>query len=133
MRPAAPGTDRTAAAARSAGRSPGPATAGRRGSAGTGRVPRAAAAPGRPGRRAARGARAGGRARPTRCPTRCAGATPLCHDSAPRAPQCPRMAAAAPDASWTLEPGALALVAIVGYAYLRRWRAVRAEAGTLAL
>ncbi|HEY3019570.1 MAG TPA: cytochrome c oxidase assembly protein [Solirubrobacteraceae bacterium] len=41
--------------------------------------------------------------------------------------------APSPDASWTLEPGALALVAIVGCAYVRRWRAVRAEAGTLAL
>ena len=43
------------------------------------------------------------------------------------------LAGASPDASWNLEPGALVLVVIVGYAYLRRWRAVRAEAGTLAL
>jgi len=29
------------------------------------------------------------------------------------------------DTSWTLEPGALALIALLGYAYVRRWRAVR--------
>ena len=29
------------------------------------------------------------------------------------------------DTSWTLEPGALALIALLGYAYVSRWRAVR--------
>jgi cytochrome c oxidase assembly factor CtaG len=39
-------------------------------------------------------------------------------------------AAPAPDASWTWEPGVLALCAIVTYLYVRRWLAVRAESGT---
>ena len=39
------------------------------------------------------------------------------------------MAAASPDAAWTLEPGAIALVAILGVLYVRRWRAVRAKDG----
>jgi cytochrome c oxidase assembly factor CtaG len=43
------------------------------------------------------------------------------------------LAAAAPDASWTFEPAVLALTLAAGYAYVRRFRAVRAEEGTLAL
>jgi putative membrane protein len=34
-----------------------------------------------------------------------------------------------PDASWTFEPGVIALVLIVGAAYVQRWRAVRAQDG----
>ncbi|UGS35089.1 cytochrome c oxidase assembly protein [Capillimicrobium parvum] len=34
-----------------------------------------------------------------------------------------------PDASWTFEPGVIALVLIVGAAYVQRWRAVRAHDG----
>lgn len=34
-----------------------------------------------------------------------------------------------PDASWTLEPGAIALVLLLGGLYVRRWRAVRAKDG----
>jgi putative membrane protein len=37
-----------------------------------------------------------------------------------------------PDASWTLEPGAIALVAIAGFVYVKRWRAVRAHDGARA-
>ena len=40
--------------------------------------------------------------------------------------------AASPDASWALNPGALILVAAIGYAYVRRWRAARAQAGARA-
>ena len=36
---------------------------------------------------------------------------------------------ASPDASWTFEPGVIALTAIAGYVYVRRWRAARAQAG----
>jgi cytochrome c oxidase assembly factor CtaG len=36
---------------------------------------------------------------------------------------------ASPDASWTFEPGVIALTAIAGYAYVRRWRAAREQAG----
>ena len=36
---------------------------------------------------------------------------------------------ASPDASWTFEPGAIALTAVAGYVYVRRWRAARAQAG----
>ena len=43
------------------------------------------------------------------------------------------LAAASPDASWTFEPGAVILVAGAAYLYMRRFRAVRAEQGTLAL
>ena len=43
------------------------------------------------------------------------------------------LAAASPDASWTFEPGVLILVVGAGYLYLRRFRAIRAEEGTLAL
>jgi len=43
------------------------------------------------------------------------------------------LAAASPNASWTFEPGALILVLGAAYVYLRRFRAVRAEHGTLAL
>jgi putative membrane protein len=39
------------------------------------------------------------------------------------------VAAASPDASWTLSPGVLAAVALAGALYLRRFRAARAEAG----
>lgn len=42
------------------------------------------------------------------------------------------LAAASPDAAWTLEPGAIALVLILGVLYLRRWRAVRARDGARA-
>jgi cytochrome c oxidase assembly factor CtaG len=34
-----------------------------------------------------------------------------------------------PDASWTLEPGVIALVLVAGALYVRRWRAVRARDG----
>jgi putative membrane protein len=37
-----------------------------------------------------------------------------------------------PDASWTLEPGALALVLVLGLLYVRRWRAVRGRDGARA-
>jgi cytochrome c oxidase assembly factor CtaG len=43
------------------------------------------------------------------------------------------LAAASPDASWTFEPAVIVLTLAAGYAYLRRFRAVRAEEGTLAL
>src|SRR4051812_8266794 len=43
------------------------------------------------------------------------------------------LAAASPNGSWTFEPGALILVGGAGIVYLRRFRAVRAEHGTLAL
>jgi putative membrane protein len=43
------------------------------------------------------------------------------------------LAAASPDASWSFEPAVIALTLAAGYAYLRRFRAVRAEEGTLAL
>jgi putative membrane protein len=43
------------------------------------------------------------------------------------------LAAAPPDASWTFEPAVITLTLAVGYAYVRRWRAVRADQGTLAL
>jgi cytochrome c oxidase assembly factor CtaG len=43
------------------------------------------------------------------------------------------LAAASPDASWSFEPAVLALTFAAGYVYLRRFRAVRAEQGTLAL
>src|SRR3954452_4293702 len=36
---------------------------------------------------------------------------------------------ASPDASWTFEPGVIALTAVAGYVYVRRWRAARAQAG----
>jgi cytochrome c oxidase assembly factor CtaG len=42
-------------------------------------------------------------------------------------------AAASPNASWTFEPGVLILVLGAGFVYLRRFRAVRAEQGTLVL
>jgi len=38
--------------------------------------------------------------------------------------------AAAADTSWTLAPGPLALIAILTVAYVRRWRALRADPGT---
>lgn len=34
-----------------------------------------------------------------------------------------------PDASWTLEPGAIALTLVLGAVYVQRWRAVRAKDG----
>ncbi len=37
--------------------------------------------------------------------------------------------ATAADTSWTLAPGPLALVAVLGFAYVRRWSALRAEPG----
>jgi cytochrome c oxidase assembly factor CtaG len=37
----------------------------------------------------------------------------------------PALLAAAADYSWTFDPGAVALIALLGYAYVRRWRAVR--------
>jgi cytochrome c oxidase assembly factor CtaG len=37
-----------------------------------------------------------------------------------------------PDASWTFEPGVIALVLVVGAAYLHRWRVVRAHDGARA-
>jgi cytochrome c oxidase assembly factor CtaG len=37
--------------------------------------------------------------------------------------------AASPDASWSAEPGAIALILILGYVYVRRWRKVRAHDG----
>ena len=37
--------------------------------------------------------------------------------------------AAAPDASWTLSPGVIAAVALLGFLYARRWAASRREAG----
>ena len=36
---------------------------------------------------------------------------------------------ATPDASWTFEPGVIALTAIAGTVYVRRWRAAREQAG----
>jgi len=39
--------------------------------------------------------------------------------------------AAAPDASWTLEPGALVLVAALTFLYVRRWREIDGSAGRL--
>src|SRR3954453_12790401 len=45
----------------------------------------------------------------------------------------PLLAAASPDASWTFEPAVIALTLAAGYLYLRRFRAVRDELGTLAL
>ncbi|HEU4657723.1 MAG TPA: cytochrome c oxidase assembly protein [Capillimicrobium sp.] len=36
---------------------------------------------------------------------------------------------ASPDAAWTLEPGAIALVVILGVLYVHRWRAVRVKDG----
>lgn len=36
---------------------------------------------------------------------------------------------ASPDASWTFEPGVIAVVAIAGTVYVRRWRAARAQVG----
>ncbi len=41
----------------------------------------------------------------------------------------PPIASASPDASWTLEPGAIALVLVLGILYVRRWRAMRARDG----
>jgi putative membrane protein len=43
------------------------------------------------------------------------------------------LAAASPDASWTFEPAVIALTLAAGYLYVRRFKAVRAELGTLAL
>jgi cytochrome c oxidase assembly factor CtaG len=43
------------------------------------------------------------------------------------------LAAASPDASWTFEPAVIALTLAAGYVYVRRFRAVREELGTLAL
>jgi len=40
--------------------------------------------------------------------------------------------AAAPDAAWTFEPGAIVLLLLAGGLYVRRWRAVRASPGRLA-
>ncbi len=37
--------------------------------------------------------------------------------------------AASPDASWTADPGAIALIAVLGFLYVRRWRSVRARDG----
>jgi cytochrome c oxidase assembly factor CtaG len=37
--------------------------------------------------------------------------------------------AASPDASWSLDPGAIVLILLVGYLYVRRWRSVRAHDG----
>ena len=37
--------------------------------------------------------------------------------------------AASPDASWTFAPGVVALLGVLGFLYLRRWRAARREAG----
>jgi len=37
------------------------------------------------------------------------------------------LAAASPDASWSLDPGALVLLAAITFVYVRRWRAVRAS------
>jgi len=39
------------------------------------------------------------------------------------------VAAASPDAAWTIEPGAIALILILGVLYVRRWRRVRAHDG----
>ena len=41
--------------------------------------------------------------------------------------------AASPDASWTFEPTVIALTLAAGWVYVRRFRAVRREQGTLAL
>jgi cytochrome c oxidase assembly factor CtaG len=40
--------------------------------------------------------------------------------------------AASPDASWSAEPGAIALILVLGYVYVRRWRKVRAHDGARA-
>jgi len=40
--------------------------------------------------------------------------------------------AASPDASWSAEPGAIALILVLGYVYVRRWRRVRAHDGARA-
>jgi cytochrome c oxidase assembly factor CtaG len=37
--------------------------------------------------------------------------------------------AASPDASWTFSPGVVALLGVLGFLYVRRWRAARREAG----
>ena len=37
--------------------------------------------------------------------------------------------AASPDASWNPEPGAIALIVLLGFLYVRRWRKVRAHDG----
>ncbi|MBX5442575.1 MAG: cytochrome c oxidase assembly protein [Solirubrobacteraceae bacterium] len=42
------------------------------------------------------------------------------------------VAAASPDAAWTIEPGAIALILILGALYVRRWRQVRARDGARA-
>lgn len=39
------------------------------------------------------------------------------------------LSAATPDASWNAEPGAIALILILGFLYVRRWRKVRAHDG----
>jgi putative membrane protein len=43
------------------------------------------------------------------------------------------VAAASPDASWSIDPGALVLLLGLTVGYVRRWRAVRAPAGKLVL
>jgi putative membrane protein len=40
--------------------------------------------------------------------------------------------AVAPDYSWTFSPGVIAAVAVLGFLYVRRWRAARREAGPAA-
>ncbi len=40
--------------------------------------------------------------------------------------------AVSPDASWSFDPGAIALIAIIGFVYVRRWRVVRAHDGSRA-
>lgn len=42
------------------------------------------------------------------------------------------MFAASPDASWSAQPGAIALILVLGFLYVRRWRAVRAHDGARA-
>ena len=42
------------------------------------------------------------------------------------------VAAASPDAAWTIEPGAIALILILDALYVRRWRQVRARDGARA-
>jgi len=40
--------------------------------------------------------------------------------------------AVSPDASWNAEPGAIALILVLGFLYVRRWRTVRARDGARA-
>jgi putative membrane protein len=43
----------------------------------------------------------------------------------------PQSCAVPADTSWTFEPGAIALIAVLGGAYIARWRRVRARHGTM--